>query len=46
MSPPSGEPYTLPPCHGTTGNESQLLDGSLWDNRFGSLDQAGKTVAE
>lgn len=40
------EPYTLPPCFGTTGKEEQLLDGSLWDNRFAGLDQAGKIAAE
>ena len=43
---PSGDPYVLPPCCGTSGKEEQLLDGSLWDNRFGSLDQGGKIVAE
>lgn len=40
------EPYTLPPCFGTTGKEEQLLDGSLWDNRFSGLDQSGKIAAE
>lgn len=43
---PSSEPYTLPPCFGTTGKEEQLLDGSLWDNRFKDLDQNGSVIAE
>lgn len=46
MSPAGSEPYTLPPCFGTTGTEQQLLDGSLWDNRFASLSQNGKIAAE
>lgn len=36
----------LPPCFGTSGTEQQLLDGTLWDNRFGSLPQGGKIAAE
>lgn len=43
---PSNEPYVLPPVYGTSGTEQQLLDGSIWDNRFGSLDQGGKIAAE
>lgn len=45
MSPPSSEPYTLPPCYGTTGREESLLDITLWD-RFANLDQRGKISAE
>lgn len=43
---PSGEPYVLPPCFGTSGREEQLLDGSLWDARFKDLPQNGKIAAE
>ena len=40
------ESYTLPPCFGTTGTESNLLDMSLWQTRFMDLDQGGKISAE
>jgi hypothetical protein len=40
------EAFTLAPCFGTQGKEEQLLDGSLWDNRFKDLDQAGNIIAE
>lgn len=40
------EPHSLPPVFGTQGQETQLLDGSLWDNRFAGLGQNGKIAAE
>lgn len=43
---PTTEAFTLAPCFGTGGKEEQLLDGSLWDNRFKDLDQGGNIIAE
>jgi hypothetical protein len=39
------ERHTLAPVYGTTEQERNLLDPSIWD-RFASLDQSGKICAE